>query len=67
METITTSGNSEFSAGDNIAIVLPDRRWWRRLWHFVTFQSSPTITKYATVSGISLNEISISSDSGRER
>lgn len=45
MSIITTSRDHSYQAGDTIAITKPDRRWWRRLWFFVTFRGlHPTIT-----------------------
>lgn len=45
--TVTTSTPHGFRVGDVVMIthVVPDRRWWRRLWCWVTRQPAPTITK----------------------
>ena len=31
------------SVGDTLIITVPDARWWRRLWHFVTFRNPPVV------------------------
>lgn len=45
MTTVTTSQGHELRAGDLVTIELEDRRWWRRLWYFVTFRSRPMRTR----------------------
>lgn len=43
----TTGGMHEYEIGDRVFLQLhtPDRRWWKRLWHFVTFRAPPVITE----------------------
>ena len=51
---ITTSERGHgYRTGDVIEIRTPDMRWWKRLWHFVTFQASPVKVERARITAVS--------------
>jgi len=45
--TITIVENHGLKVGDKIKITfyVYDRRWWMRLWHWITFRPAPIIEK----------------------
>lgn len=51
--SITHLSGHEFQLGDAISIttMVPDNRWWRRVWYWMTFRRRPvrSITKEAVV------------------
>jgi hypothetical protein len=49
----TICGQHGYRTGDMIFLTVSDRRWWRRLWYFVTFRGSPTITTTHKVTAVS--------------
>lgn len=43
MATITTGSRGHgYEVGQEIELITLDLRWWKRLWHFVTFRLPPT-------------------------
>lgn len=40
---LTVTGHHGFQLGDSVVLVQPDRRWWRRFWHWVLRRSPPTV------------------------
>lgn len=48
-KTVTT-GMHEYAVDDQVTIQLNtlDRRWWKRLWHFLTFRAPPMKTETVT-------------------
>lgn len=51
METTITASERDhgYVAGDVLQVSTPDRRWWKRLWHFVTFRAPPMKVERVTV------------------
>ena len=43
--TVTTPDCSAYEVGDILIMTDLDRRWWKRLWHFILFRDPPKITK----------------------
>lgn len=58
--TITTAGPHSIQPGHTISIDERDRRWWRRLWHFVLRRQPPYRTVYYKVTSVSKDTITVS-------
>ena len=42
--TVTSASKNNFTKGDFIAVSVPEKRWWVRLWYFITFRERPLVT-----------------------
>jgi hypothetical protein len=58
--SVSTSAPHGFKPGELIRITTPDMRWWRRLWHFLTFRAPPQHTTTHTVGSVTRNTFEIS-------
>ncbi len=54
-ETITTVSALDYRAGDIVEIVVQDKRWWRKLWYFMTFRKHPYRKVYRIINTIGLD------------
>ena len=57
---ITDELGHGFINGDVISITSLDRRLWKRILHFITFQSPPVIVERGTVKGSSETTMTVS-------
>lgn len=47
--TLTTASEHGVYAGETVAMMLPDRRWWLRVWHWLLRRPPPTQWRYFRV------------------
>lgn len=64
MKTITTAAPHSIYVNDTISltVMVPDRRWWRRLWSAVTLRRPPWRSetrcfKVAEVTGLNMFQV----------
>jgi hypothetical protein len=44
--TLTVDNNVRFDVGDDLSVTTMDKRWWKRLLHFMACRNSPTLTAH---------------------
>ena len=59
---ITVSAASLYQVGDYLALTVREERWWKRLWHFITFRSQPSQVVQGRIVHIQNNEIEFKPD-----
>jgi hypothetical protein len=53
--TLTYSSTSQLREGDRISMDEPDRRWWRRVMHFLLRRPPPVLRRFYRVTGVNLS------------
>lgn len=57
--TLTAKTAHGYDVGDVMTVKVLDRRWWMRLWRFITFRQPPTVTTKYMVTSVSKTEMTI--------